>query len=1132
MNNDGIWEQEWTTSNEKTISYNYPNPSNGISENHTIKIEIYYSNILGQHWTRTRNYQVIVFSTPRVYVNAENYVFIQLRDENCINKIPVLLVEGFDPLNEKYPETYYNLTWDLVNNDLYPNGYEVFILNFHDGGRDLRLNADVLLKCLEKIHEICPNYQIAVGGLSMGGPITRYALAKKENQGKDHHVGLFMSYDSPQKGAHANPNLQDWIKIQDPNQGVIGILQNNLNSIAARQMLLYNTYDPNHVYHNAFYDELDALNGDGYPHKSYNVAVSNGNLDATWGYGSVGRHLMTLKVNDFLIKDVPAVPFDCGTGSLMTDITMTRYGDIFPNPFVWIYYELSIIFNPAYIPTWSALDLVNPQINTINGNITSFDRSKFDDFVMQTHPLQHHELSNETRNAILDWLDLDFNLQVAYNLINGGNLSPINNFLNILHGVLFQVSPTSIYVNGKPVDYNFLNWWDGNTSNPRKLFTSHNVTRQVFLKGHKVSNTSSAISSNSQRKMIFDGTKYHLVYEDQGEIYYTNSGDGVNWIPEERVSNGSGLNRGACIASDYSSTIAVTWQEANQILVRTRSFAGQWGQVKAVNTLLGSDSYEATPVIDYGYDSYYYIVWRHYELSSRSYDLRIVAYSNNSGNFGTIYQVPKTNNSSKNPSMISNSQGYFHLVWEENFNIYYSKFKPEKGAIPLRCFQIEKEQVSEATAWTSHMYPCITLTYNQYPNVMWQAHNGALETDLINHRRRTFSYPGGWGTTTTFTGKDQNFVKPSISGFPEIAQNYKLKSSWRSENMGLYVANFNGSSWTTNFISNPYYFEPNVMINKSTAEYCKMVYRNYNSPPYFLNVTAQHLESGNIEGGFNKMTEGADIRHHRRGIVKIGQSEIVFELGDITINGQEVQFFPVSDSLIVGQNANLNQVFRTMPFQISHQSQLTLSIGSMIIHRDSLLMNVQAGKDIKFSLNVTDAQSGQILFNLDKWSAIKNLPSDTLLTRTFTFRMRGTRNVILSVELNLSNGIWAREDLNEVYYLSENGPMLKAVSSDEKIDLISLIPGNFTLYQNYPNPFNPATTITFDLPKDVRVRLEIFDVAGRLICTLIDEPKEAGSHQVVWNGQDDTGNTVASGLYIYRLQAGDFVQSRKMLFMK
>lgn len=209
MNNDGTWEQGWTNTTDITISYYYPNPPDGISAAQTIKVEIEYMDYDGQTYPpKTKYHQITVFSTPRVYVNAENDAFVQVRDEECTSKIPVLMVEGFDPPNEKFPELYYNLTWELVNTDLYPHGYEVFILNFHDGGRDLRPNADVLIKAIEKVHEICPNYKIVVAGLSMGGPIARYALAKREGQGGAHNVGLFLSYDSPQRWAHVSPDLQ------------------------------------------------------------------------------------------------------------------------------------------------------------------------------------------------------------------------------------------------------------------------------------------------------------------------------------------------------------------------------------------------------------------------------------------------------------------------------------------------------------------------------------------------------------------------------------------------------------------------------------------------------------------------------------------------------------------------------------------------------------------------------------------------------------------------------------------------------------------------------------------------------------------------------------------------------------
>ena len=88
-------------------------------------------------------------------------------------------------------------------------------------------------------------------------------------------------------------------------------------------------------------------------------------------------------------------------------------------------------------------------------------------------------------------------------------------------------------------------------------------------------------------------------------------------------------------------------------------------------------------------------------------------------------------------------------------------------------------------------------------------------------------------------------------------------------------------------------------------------------------------------------------------------------------------------------------------------------------------------------------------------------------------------------------------------------------------------PDEFTLHQNFPNPFNAATEIRFELPVAARVKLEIFDLLGNLVRTLVDAPCEAGAHVVVW--QPDT---VASGAYLYRLRAGGFPQERLMVLVK
>ena len=92
-------------------------------------------------------------------------------------------------------------------------------------------------------------------------------------------------------------------------------------------------------------------------------------------------------------------------------------------------------------------------------------------------------------------------------------------------------------------------------------------------------------------------------------------------------------------------------------------------------------------------------------------------------------------------------------------------------------------------------------------------------------------------------------------------------------------------------------------------------------------------------------------------------------------------------------------------------------------------------------------------------------------------------------------------------------------------------PVAFRLDQNYPNPFNPGTVVSYQLARDVPVRLDIYNSVGQRVRTLVDAWKTAGSHATVWDGRDDSGASLASGVYIYRLEAGDFSDSRKMVLI-
>lgn len=91
----------------------------------------------------------------------------------------------------------------------------------------------------------------------------------------------------------------------------------------------------------------------------------------------------------------------------------------------------------------------------------------------------------------------------------------------------------------------------------------------------------------------------------------------------------------------------------------------------------------------------------------------------------------------------------------------------------------------------------------------------------------------------------------------------------------------------------------------------------------------------------------------------------------------------------------------------------------------------------------------------------------------------------------------------------------------------SEIPKEYKMFNNYPNPFNPATKVRFDLPKSSEVKITVFDVTGKEAAVLVNETLQAGSYQTEWNAA-----AFPSGVYFYRIQAGDFSETKRMILVR
>ena len=90
-----------------------------------------------------------------------------------------------------------------------------------------------------------------------------------------------------------------------------------------------------------------------------------------------------------------------------------------------------------------------------------------------------------------------------------------------------------------------------------------------------------------------------------------------------------------------------------------------------------------------------------------------------------------------------------------------------------------------------------------------------------------------------------------------------------------------------------------------------------------------------------------------------------------------------------------------------------------------------------------------------------------------------------------------------------------------------VIPLRFILYQNYPNPFNASTTISYSLSESSEVTIEIYDILGRKVETILESKNQAGEHQIIWDAENQP-----SGVYLYRIQAGDYAETKKMVLLK
>ncbi len=195
---------------------------------------------------------------------------------------------------------------------------------------------------------------------------------------------------------------------------------------------------------------------------------------------------------------------------------------------------------------------------------------------------------------------------------------------------------------------------------------------------------------------------------------------------------------------------------------------------------------------------------------------------------------------------------------------------------------------------------------------------------------------------------------------------------------------------------------------------------------------------------------------------------------------------------------------------------------------------------LTFSWGVSiDIDGDSIVYSLLGTDGLTFLSVDTVTETSIVWFYEDLEAAIDSIDV--ATGTWmiiASDD--ELNTEAGNGPFTLTIDAAAlSVDKVELMPDFFALHPNYPNPFNPVTTIAYDIPEAADVRIDIYDILGQKVRTLVNSMHEAAFHKVVWNSRDDYGKSVPSGMYIYRITATDpssgktnFTKARKLVMIK
>ncbi len=637
-----------------------------------------------------------------------------------------------------------------------------------------------------------------------------------------------------------------------------------------------------------------------------------------------------------------------------------------------------------------------------------------------------------------------------------------------------------------PISYNSRNYyWQSGDFNPTTqtdLLITAQTNKEAYYKGTQLSNQTNAYSNTSQRRFIQtpDGVK-HICYESMNKVWIEHSTDnGTTWFLGNGGKPLSSADAKNPSMSFYANQIGIVWQENNSgaTNIKFAVFYGSNYSSSVFNTVVSDDcdyTTNSNPVVEWGYNGKVVVVWSGFDMCANAFGSMALKYAYGSATSNGISWLTQcaivgTDANSINPTITANYSVYtnpfiFHFAWQQVVNTSTSKINYCKlyADANNNLLNTTFEEASLNSGYSKNFNPVIVLkkiVSSEYIYVTWLGYRTTTQEEALNkgnaiesgETRVLLKYKLGsnWSVTGVYgTSPVQNF---SINkGTTLISNQEPLALSWSEPN---------GSSFYNKLMKSPgsgiltlNSTGKDLQINNGTT-FSSMFVNSFSSVslPYSFNLS-QNFGSINKENSLS-------IFNGREGVVGKEGAQFYFALGDISVNGQNINFITVPDTLNISNLELVNNYFESEPFTVNSSSNLVYGVQYGIT--DSLLCTsaLSENEQINFKVELVDNQTNEVLGLFDEVTYSKqnvyqynNIGYQVNLSgigdRTVKFRLVTNTNAEFGYSLSnrtADQNILAKGNYQTVNYQG------------------NLTVTEYNLEQNYPNPFNPSTTIKFQLP--------------------------------------------------------------------